>query len=73
MMMSQLTDIDGDGIQDETDNCINTPNADQANADGDLAGNACDAAPLFPYENGILFTNTGGGDYPSYRTRIMDA
>ena len=73
IMMSQLTDIDGDGIQDETDNCINTPNADQANADGDLAGNACDAAPLFPYENGILFTNTGGGDYPSYRARIMDA
>lgn len=73
IMMSELTDIDGDGIQDETDNCINTPNADQANADGDLTGNACDAAPLFPYENGILFTNTGGGDYPSYRARIMDA
>ena len=71
--MSNLTDIDGDGIQDETDNCINTPNADQANADGDLAGNTCDPAPLFPYENGLLFTNTGGGDYPSYRARILDA
>ena len=72
-MLSYLTDSDGDGVQDDTDNCINTSNADQVNADGDFAGNACDPAPLFPYENGLFFTSTGSGDYPSYRSRIFDA
>ena len=35
-------DADGDGIPDATDNCPATPNADQADLDGDGAGNACD-------------------------------
>jgi hypothetical protein len=36
------TDDDNDGILDEVDNCQFTPNADQANADGDEHGDACD-------------------------------
>ena len=36
-------DTDGDGISDDVDNCPNTPNADQANFDGDGQGDACDA------------------------------
>ena len=35
-------DSDGDGIDDAIDNCINTPNFDQANCDDDAFGNACD-------------------------------
>ncbi len=36
-------DTDTDGIQDDApDNCPLIPNADQANSDGDLQGNACD-------------------------------
>lgn len=34
-------DTDGDGVPDETDNCPVTPNADQADADADGVGDAC--------------------------------
>ncbi len=36
------TDSDSDGIQDNVDNCIEVANPDQADADGDLVGDACD-------------------------------
>ena len=35
-------DTDGDGVPDDQDNCPDTPNADQADLDGDGAGDACD-------------------------------
>jgi hypothetical protein len=35
-------DGDGDGIFDSADNCPSVTNADQANLDGDAAGDACD-------------------------------
>lgn len=35
-------DSDGDGVNDDVDNCPNTANADQADNDGDGAGDACD-------------------------------
>lgn len=38
-----ISDADGDGIEDEFDNCPNDANADQANYDGDLEGDVCDA------------------------------
>ncbi|MEE2719628.1 MAG: lamin tail domain-containing protein [Planctomycetota bacterium] len=37
------TDTDGDGICDDIDNCVDTPNNDQADDDGDGIGNACDS------------------------------
>ena len=37
------TDIDGDGIPNEVDNCPERANPDQADADRDGVGNACDA------------------------------
>jgi hypothetical protein len=39
---SQTTDRDGDGSIDLNDNCVRTPNANQANVDGDSLGNVCD-------------------------------
>lgn len=39
------TDADGDGYADASDNCPETPNADQTDSDGDGTGDACDACP----------------------------
>ena len=35
-------DADGDGVKDDTDNCLTMGNGDQANLDGDGRGDACD-------------------------------
>jgi hypothetical protein len=40
-----VPDTDGDGIPDNVDNCSGIANPDQANADGDDFGDACDPAP----------------------------
>lgn len=46
-------DSDGDGVPDRADNCPTVANGNQANADGDLAGDACDCLPA----NGTVFGN----------------
>ncbi|XP_072042817.1 uncharacterized protein [Amphiura filiformis] len=40
--LCEINDADGDGIQDDMDNCPSTPNDDQADTDGDVEGDACD-------------------------------
>jgi subtilisin family serine protease len=37
-----LSDLDGDVVTDASDNCLLEPNPDQADGDGDDAGDACD-------------------------------
>jgi hypothetical protein len=39
-------DRDQDGIADGMDNCIEQPNADQGNEDGDVRGDICDPCPI---------------------------
>jgi len=41
-------DSDGDRIPDPQDNCVDTPNPDQADTDGDGVGDACDNCPDTP-------------------------
>jgi hypothetical protein len=43
-----ITDSDGDGVADDVDNCPGAANADQADADGDNVGDACDANSYAP-------------------------
>ena len=38
-------DADGDGIADDVDNCINTPNSNQIDGDSDGVGDVCDNCP----------------------------
>ncbi len=40
-----LSDIDGDGVPDDADNCPDVSNADQADRDIDGVGDACDPFP----------------------------
>ena len=42
------SDVDGDGIPDAMDNCVNNPNPDQVDEDADGLGDACDQCPLDP-------------------------
>ena len=36
-------DLDGDGVVNTSDNCLCTPNSNQADCDGDGTGNVCDS------------------------------
>ncbi|WP_394202901.1 PHB depolymerase family esterase [Shewanella waksmanii] len=40
-----VTDSDGDGINDDIDNCVDIANSDQADNDADGIGNLCDSTP----------------------------
>lgn len=66
-------DTDGDGIPDNADNCILTPNAAQVDTDGDGCGNYCDSdydqngvvgASDVGKFSGVTCFNTPGGTVP---------
>lgn len=43
------TDIDNDGVIDNLDNCINTPNPNQEDGDNDGVGDVCDTSTINPF------------------------
>jgi hypothetical protein len=43
--VTSIPDRDADGVPDATDNCPDKANSDQADADGDGVGNACEVLP----------------------------
>jgi len=44
--LTKPEDLDGDGLDNDQDNCPNDANADQADFDGDGVGDLCDLCPL---------------------------
>ncbi len=68
-ILAASPDTDGDGVPDHLDNCPDTPNADQRDTDGDLAGDACDLdCPLCPVP-----TATAGGGGPTATAPVPTA
>jgi Thrombospondin type 3 repeat len=57
-----VTDRDGDGVPDVSDNCPDTKNADQANEDGDKFGDACDFCPQLAETTQVDTDGDGIGD-----------
>ncbi|MDG2272727.1 MAG: hypothetical protein P8L39_10510, partial [Halioglobus sp.] len=56
-----IADADNDGVPDANDNCVNDPNADQADADVNDKGDVCDPMPTT-----YAFENTDGVSTVSY-------
>ena len=46
---AQSPDSDGDGVGDDTDNCLNVRDANQTDGDGDGVGDPCDPAHISSY------------------------
>src|SRR5439155_2990949 len=63
-------DADGDRVCDDTDNCPNDPNADQADLDGDGRGDVCDDADAVMHLNGVQLRADAPGDGPSGRIGV---
>jgi len=61
---AEATDADGDGFANADDNCSTIPNADQADADGDAIGDACDSGGGGPPGGGTPGGGTPGGGAP---------
>lgn len=61
-------DLDGDGVPDARDNCLEVPNRDQRDTDGDGYGNLCDA----DFDNDGRVT-AGWGSLPTGVTGDLNA
>ena len=62
VMLELLVDTDGDGIQDELDNCPSMANADQSDSDGDGVGDGCDNCPAVANPDQLDADLDGKGD-----------
>jgi hypothetical protein len=68
---SQGGDSDGDGVCNNTDNCLNTANADQADNDGDGIGNVCDDTPNGIGGGGTTYNCSSGGASVTVNGKII--
>ena len=63
ILIADPLDTDNDGVRDNLDNCIDVPNPDQADTDGDGYGDVCDGD-----FNGDLTVNLS--DYSVFRSKF---
>lgn len=59
---STSDDFDGDGFEDDFDNCPFVANRDQVDGDGDTLGDACDNAPALPNPDQLDIDGDNIGD-----------
>ncbi|RME01564.1 MAG: hypothetical protein D6812_07850, partial [Deltaproteobacteria bacterium] len=57
-----VLDVDGDGVENDEDNCPNTPNEDQADGDSDGVGDVCDNCPELENSDQADGDSDGFGD-----------
>ena len=69
-IVTLIADADGDGVLDGADNCLNTPNAEQRNIDGDARGDACDRCPTVA-DTGADADGDGVPDACDFQVRAM--
>jgi hypothetical protein len=58
-------DTDHDGVPDATDNCVAVANPDQADADADGKGDACDYCPVSPGACAVTIYEVANGTVPA--------
>jgi cytosine/adenosine deaminase-related metal-dependent hydrolase len=67
----KFRDLDGDGIENGVDNCVDDANADQADDDGNGIGNACDANAVPPVVTTIKqVRDPAAANKPAVGTRV---
>jgi hypothetical protein len=64
-------DLDSDGVANTSDNCLCTPNADQADCDGDGTGDACDPVNEKWVAINSLFSCAWDGDAHLYYWNVQ--
>ena len=64
--LNTILDSDQDGIEDEADNCPQTPNPDQSDVDGDGVGDVCDNCADVPNPDQLDSNGNGIGDMCDY-------
>lgn len=67
--VTQLDDIDGDGVIDASDNCPRVPNSNQEDSDGDGAGDVCDADTLEDETTAIIYQDIPA-NVPSFTSAL---
>jgi hypothetical protein len=61
-VICESNDRDGDGVVNDSDNCIDHPNANQLDGDGDGVGDACDNCQWLPNATQLDRDGDGVGD-----------